>query len=67
MCLLHLVLKKTCHVSLTASNIVSKSLSETTMFLQMFIVKTLLIENMHSHHIYMKWKEGASVQDSRET
>jgi len=67
MCLLHLVLKKTCHVSLTASNIVSKSLSETTMFPQMFIVKTLLIENMHSHHIYMKWKEGASVQDSRET
>jgi hypothetical protein len=67
MCLLHLVLKKTCHVSPTASNIVSKSLSETTMFPQMFIVKTLLIENMHSHHIYMKWKEGASVQDSGET
>jgi len=34
---------------------------------QMFIVKTLIIENMHSHHIYMKWKEGVSVQDSRET
>ncbi len=34
---------------------------------QTFIVKTLIIENMHSFHIYMKWKEGASVQDSRET
>ena len=34
---------------------------------QTFIVKILIIENMHSHHIYMKWKEGASVQDSGET
>ena len=37
------------------------------MCLQTFIVKTLIIENMHSHHIYMKWKEGASVQDSGKT
>ncbi len=35
--------------------------------LQMFIVKTLIIENTHSHHIYMKRKEGVSVQVSRET
>jgi hypothetical protein len=47
--------------------IVSKSPSETTMCLQTFIDKILTIENMHSCHIYMKWKEGASVQDSRET
>ncbi len=35
--------------------------------LQTFIVKTLIIENTHSHHIYMKRKEGASVQASGET
>ncbi len=46
--------------------IVRKSLSETTMCPQTFIVKTLIIKNMHSHHIYMKWKEGVSVQDSGE-
>ncbi len=40
--------------------IVSKSLSETTMCPQTFIVKILIIENMHSRHIYMKRKEGAS-------
>jgi len=33
----------------------------------MFIVRTLIIQNTHSHHIYMKWKEGASVQVSGET
>jgi hypothetical protein len=33
----------------------------------MFIVKTLIIENMHSHHIYRKRKEGVSVQDNGET
>jgi hypothetical protein len=37
------------------------------MYLQMFIVKILIIKNMHSHHIYIKHKEGVSVQDSRET
>jgi hypothetical protein len=37
------------------------------MFPQVFIIKTLIIKNMHSHHIYMKWKEGASVKDSGET
>jgi hypothetical protein len=34
---------------------------------QTFIVKTLKIENMNSHHIYMKWKEGAREQDAGET
>ncbi len=34
---------------------------------QVFIVKTLIIENTHSHHIYMKQKERASMQVSRET
>jgi hypothetical protein len=47
--------------------IVSKSLSETTMCPQTFIVKTLIIENMDSRHIYMKWKEGAREQDAGET
>ncbi len=62
-----IVLKKTCHVSPTASNIVSKSPSETTDCPQMFIVKMLIIEIIYSHHIYMKQKEGASMQASRET
>ncbi len=26
--------------------------------LQMFIVKTLIIQNAHSHYFYTKWKEG---------
>ncbi len=47
--------------------IVSKSLSETTMCPQTFIVKTLIIRNINSHHICMKRKEGASEQDSGET
>ncbi len=47
--------------------IVSKSLSETRMCPQMFIVKILIIKNMHSYHICMKRKEGARVQDSGET
>ncbi len=47
--------------------IVSKSLSETTDCLQTFIVKMLIIENMNSHHIYIKWKEGASEQVRGET
>ncbi len=34
---------------------------------QTFIVKTLIIENMDSRHIYMKWKEGAREQDAGET
>jgi hypothetical protein len=33
----------------------------------MFIVKTLIIRNMNSHHIYMKQKEGAREQDTGET
>jgi hypothetical protein len=41
-----LVLKKTCHVSLTASNIVSKSPSETTDCPQTFIFKILIIKNI---------------------
>jgi hypothetical protein len=36
------------------------------MCLQMFIVKTLIIGNMNSHHIYMKQKEGAREQDAGE-
>jgi hypothetical protein len=47
--------------------IVSKSPSETTDCPQTFIVKTLIIKNTHSRHIYMKRKEGASVQISGET
>jgi hypothetical protein len=46
--------------------IVSKSLSETTMCPHTFIVKTLIIENMDSRHIYMKWKEGVREQDAGE-
>jgi hypothetical protein len=34
---------------------------------QTFIVKTLIIRNMNSHHIYMKQKERAREQDSGET
>jgi hypothetical protein len=34
---------------------------------QTFIVKTLIIRNMNSHHIYMKQKEGAIEQDTGET
>jgi hypothetical protein len=34
---------------------------------QTFIFKTLIIRNMNSHHIYMKWKEGAREQDAGET
>jgi hypothetical protein len=49
------------------ATIVSKSPSETTDCPQTFIVKTLIIENTHGHHIYMKQKEGASVQVSGET
>jgi hypothetical protein len=49
------------------ATIVSKSPSETTDCPLIFIVKTLIIQNTHSHHIYMKWKEGASVQVSGET
>jgi len=37
------------------------------MCLQTILVKILIMENMHSCHIYIKRKEGASVQDSRET
>jgi hypothetical protein len=48
-------------------SIESKSLSETTMCPQMFIVKILIIANMSSHHIYMKQKEGAREQDTGET
>jgi hypothetical protein len=48
------------------NTVVSKFLSETTMCPQTFIAKILIIENMHSHHIYMKQKEGASGQDSGE-
>jgi len=47
--------------------IVSNLLSETTVCPQMFIVKTLIIQNMNSRHIYMKWKEGAREQDTGET
>jgi hypothetical protein len=47
--------------------IVSNLLSEAKMCLQVFIVKTLIIRNMNSHHIYMKWKEGAREQDAGET
>ncbi len=47
--------------------IVSKFPSETTGGPKTFIVKMLIIKNTHSHHIYMKWKEGASVQVSGET
>jgi hypothetical protein len=34
---------------------------------QMFIVKTLIIGNMNSHHIYLKRKERAREQDTGET
>ncbi len=37
------------------------------MCLQTFIVKTLIIRNMNSRHIYMKQKEGAREQDTGET
>jgi hypothetical protein len=47
--------------------IVSNLLSETTMCLQTFIVKTLIIGNMNSCYIYMKRKEGAREQDAGET
>ena len=50
-----------------SNNIKSKSLSETMMCLQKFIVKILIIKNMHGRHICMKRKEGASEQDSGET
>jgi hypothetical protein len=33
----------------------------------MFIVRTLIIQNMNSRHIYMFWKEGAREQDTGET
>ena len=48
-------------------SIVSNLLNETMMCPHMFIVKTLIIRNMNSHHIYMKWKEGAREQDTGET
>jgi len=47
--------------------IVSNLPSETTVCPQMFIVRTLIIQNMNRHHIYMKWKEGAREQDTGET
>ena len=47
--------------------IVSKSPSETKDCPQTFIVKMLIIENIHSCHIYMKQKEGASELASGET
>jgi hypothetical protein len=47
--------------------IVSKSLSETTVCQQMFIVKTLITNNMDHHPIYMKRKEGARELAARET
>ncbi len=47
--------------------IVSKSPSETTDCPQTFIVKILIIQNTHGRHIYMKLKEGASVQIGGET
>jgi hypothetical protein len=47
--------------------IVSKSPSETTDCPQTFIVKMLIIENIHNRHIYMKQKEGASELASGET
>ncbi len=53
--------------TLTQLFIVSKSLSQTTMCPQTFIVKISIIKNMHSHYVYMKQKEGASVQDNGET
>jgi hypothetical protein len=34
---------------------------------QTFIVKTLIIRNMNSCHIYMKRKEGAREPDTGET
>jgi len=37
------------------------------MYLQTFVVKTLIIRNMNSHHIYMKRNEGAREQDAGET
>jgi hypothetical protein len=53
--------------NVTHFDIVSKSLSETMDCPQMFIVKIWIIHNTHGHHIYMKRKEGARVQDSGET
>ncbi len=48
--------------------IVSRFPNETKHFsLQTFIVKILIIQNIHIRHIYMKQKEGASVQVSGET
>ncbi len=47
--------------------IVSKSPSETMDCLQMFIVKILIIQNTHGRHIYMKQKDGVSVQIGGET
>jgi hypothetical protein len=48
--------------------IVSRFPNETKHFSpQTFIVKTLIIQNIHSHHFYMKQKEGASMQVSGET
>ncbi len=47
--------------------IVSRFPNETKHFSPQTFVKTLIIQNIHSHHIYMKQKEGASVQVSGET
>jgi hypothetical protein len=47
--------------------IVSNLPSETAMCLQTFIVKTLIIKNMNSRHIYMKQKKGVREQDAGET
>ena len=47
--------------------IVSNLPSETTVCPQMFIVRTLIIQNMNSRHIYMKRKDGAEEQDAGET
>ncbi len=55
------------HLLPLINGIVSKSTSETTGCPQMFIVKMLINEIRHSRHIYMKQKEGASVQVSGET
>ncbi len=54
-------------VTQSVAVIVSKSPSETTDCPEKFIVKILIIQNTQGHHIYMKWKEGASVQIGRET
>jgi hypothetical protein len=67
LCVIMLSVVKLCDIMHSVIIIVSKSPSETMDCPQTFIVKIIIIQNVHSCHIYMKWKEGASGQVSGET